>query len=41
MPFKQKEGIPFCYQVVATNGVDTLIDGIRVISASRFLLSPA
>lgn len=35
--FKEKLKIPYLYQVVKTPGVDRLIDGVRVISASRFL----
>ncbi len=37
--FKRKWGIPWCYQVVKTSGIDSLTEGIRVISADRFLLS--
>jgi uncharacterized protein len=36
--FKEKWRIPFCYQVVRKPGVDTLVSGIRVMSADRFLL---
>jgi predicted AAA+ superfamily ATPase len=37
--FKGKLEIPFCYQVVQKNGVDFFKDGIRVVSADRFLLA--
>ena len=36
--FKDKLDIPFCYQVVQKSGVDYFKDGIRVVSADRFLL---
>jgi len=36
--FKAKLRIPFCYQVVQTSGVDFFCNGVRVISADRFLL---
>ncbi|MCD4764037.1 MAG: hypothetical protein K8R28_08490 [Desulfobacterales bacterium] len=29
--------IPYCYQVVKKSGVDRLINGIRIVSADRFL----
>lgn len=35
--FKEKLKIPYVYQVVKTPGVDRLMDGVRVISAGRFL----
>lgn len=35
--FKERLNIPYLFQVVKTPGVDRLINGIRVISASRFL----
>jgi len=37
--FREKLEIPFCYQVVQKSKVDYLKNGIRVISADRFLLS--
>jgi predicted AAA+ superfamily ATPase len=37
--FKKKLDIPFCYQVVRKSGMDIFKDGIRVVSADRFLLS--
>ena len=37
--YKRKLNIPFCYQVVQKPGVDILKDGVRVVSADRFLLS--
>jgi len=36
--FKDKLDIPFCYQVVQKSGVDIFSNGIRVVSADRFLL---
>ena len=36
--FKDKLEIPFCYQVVQKSGVDNFKNGIRVVSADRFLL---
>lgn len=36
--FKDKLEIPFCYQVVQQSGVDVFKNGIRVVSADRFLL---
>ncbi|MGD2090672.1 MAG: ATP-binding protein [Candidatus Aminicenantes bacterium] len=35
--FKERLNIPYLFQVVKTPGVDRFINGIRVISASRFL----
>lgn len=35
--FRDKLKIPYAYQVVGAEGVDRLVDGIRVISADRFL----
>jgi predicted AAA+ superfamily ATPase len=35
--FKEKLKIPYVFQVVKTPGVDRLLDGVRVISAGRFL----
>ncbi|MCP5052482.1 MAG: ATP-binding protein, partial [bacterium] len=35
--FKERMDIPYLFQVVKKPGVDRLINGIRVISASRFL----
>ncbi|UCH94188.1 MAG: ATP-binding protein [Candidatus Aminicenantes bacterium] len=35
--FKERLNIPYLFQVVKTPGVDRLINGVRVISASRFL----
>jgi len=37
--YKHKLDIPFCYQVVQKPGIDILKDGVRVVSADRFLLS--
>ncbi len=34
--FKAKLGIPFSYQVVKPSGIDSFIDGVRVVSADRF-----
>jgi len=34
---KEKLNIPYCYQVVKKSGVDRLINGIRIVSADRFL----
>lgn len=36
--FRKKWEVPFCYQVINTPSVDTFTNGIRIISASRFLL---
>lgn len=35
--FKEKLQIPFCYQVVKKENVDSYIKGVRVVSASKFL----
>jgi hypothetical protein len=35
--FKDKLKIPFCYQVVKSNGVDRFMKGVRIVSANRFL----
>jgi hypothetical protein len=35
--FRGKLKIPFSYQVVKKNGVDSYIQGVRVVSANRFL----
>jgi predicted AAA+ superfamily ATPase len=35
--FKDKLKIPFSYQVVKQNGIDTFNKGVRVVSANRFL----
>lgn len=35
--FKERVKIPFCYQVVKKTGVDSLVNGVRVLSAERFL----
>lgn len=35
--FKERLKIPYLFQVVKTPGVDRLINGVRVISACRFL----
>ena len=35
--FKQKLNIPYSYQVVKQHGVDSFINGVRVVSADRFL----
>lgn len=37
--FRDKLKIPFCYQVVKQNGVDRFTNGVRVVSADRFLAS--
>ena len=37
--FRDKLKIPFCYQVVKQNGVDRFTNGVRVVSAGRFLAS--
>jgi hypothetical protein len=34
---KEKLNIPYCYQIVKKSGVDRLINGIRFVSADRFL----
>jgi len=36
--YRQNLLIPYCYQVVQTNGVDPFTNGVRIISADRFLL---
>ena len=35
--FKEKLKIPFAYQVVKQSGVDNFNNGVRVVSANRFL----
>ncbi len=35
--FKEKLGIPFTYQVVKNSGIDEMKNGVRVISAEKFL----
>ena len=35
--FRDKLKIPFSYQVVKQNGVDSFTNGIRIVSANRFL----
>ena len=35
--FKDKLKIPFSYQVVKQNGVDSFTNGIKIVSANRFL----
>ena len=35
--YRDKLNIPYCYQVVKKSGVDRLINGIRIVSADRFL----
>jgi uncharacterized protein len=35
--YKEKLGIPYCYQVVKKADVDRFVKGIRVVSADRFL----
>ena len=35
--YREKLNIPYCYQVVKKSGVDRLINGIRIVSADRFL----
>lgn len=35
--FKNKLDIPFSYQVVKPSGIDTFANGVRVVSADRFL----
>ncbi|MBF0363538.1 MAG: ATP-binding protein [Oligoflexia bacterium] len=37
--FKNKLNIPFCYQVIKDSNFDKICDGIRIISADKFLLS--
>lgn len=36
--FKEKLEIPFCFQVIKNSGIDILSNGIRVISADKFLM---
>jgi predicted AAA+ superfamily ATPase len=35
--FRDKLKIPFSYQVVKQNGVDSFTNGVRIVSANRFL----
>jgi predicted AAA+ superfamily ATPase len=35
--FKDKVGIPFLYQVVKPSGIDSFKNGVRIVSADRFL----
>jgi hypothetical protein len=35
--YRKKLNIPYCYQVVKKSGVDRFINGIRIVSADRFL----
>jgi predicted AAA+ superfamily ATPase len=35
--FKDKVGIPFLYQVVKPSGIDSFTNGVRIVSADRFL----
>jgi predicted AAA+ superfamily ATPase len=35
--FREKLSIPYCYQVVKGPGIDLLDDGVRVVSADKFL----
>ncbi len=35
--YKDKLNIPFLYQVVGKKGVDRLLDGVRIVSADKFL----
>ena len=35
--FAEKLKIPFSYQVVKRAGVDSFINGVRIVSADRFL----
>ncbi len=35
--FKDKIGIPFLYQVVKPSGIDSFTNGVRIVSADRFL----
>ena len=35
--FQEKLGIPFLYQVVKSGGIDRFVQGVRVVSAERFL----
>lgn len=35
--FKDKVGIPFLYQVVKPPGFDSFTNGVRIVSADRFL----
>jgi len=37
--FRDRLKIPFAYQVIKKSGVDTLVDGVRVVSADRLLLA--
>ena len=35
--FRERVQIPFCYQVVKKTGIDQLVNGVRTLSADRFL----
>ena len=35
--FKDKIGMPFLYQVVKPSGIDSFTNGVRIVSADRFL----
>ena len=35
--FKEKLKIPYSYQIVKQNGIDRFINGVRIVSADRFL----
>ena len=35
--FRDKLKIPFSYQVVKQNGVDSFTNGVRIVSANKFL----
>jgi hypothetical protein len=35
--FMKKLKIPYSYQVVKKDGIDSLINGVRIVSADRFL----
>ena len=35
--FRDRLSIPFCYQLVRKPGVDTIVSGVRVVSADKFL----
>lgn len=35
--FRERLKIPFAYQVIKKSGIDILADGVRVVSAGKFL----
>ena len=35
--FRERVNIPFCYQVIKKSGIDTLVNGVRILSADKFL----